>query len=96
VPSTRYDERSYAHAVRSAIIRANRTIRREAARAGTEPELLAHWTPNQLRHAAATEIRKRFGLESSRVVLGHSKANTTEIYAERDQALAVRAMEMIG
>lgn len=41
-----------------------------------------HWTPNQLRHDAGTEVRKHFGLEAAQVVLGHSNASTTEIYAE--------------
>ena len=42
------------------------------------------WTPNQLRHAAATEIRRAFGLEAAQVILGHSRADVTQIYAERD------------
>ena len=42
------------------------------------------WSPNQLRHTRGTEIRKQFGLEAAQVILGHSAANVTEIYAERD------------
>jgi integrase len=38
------------------------------------------FVPNQIRHTAATRIRRRFGLEAAQVVLGHSKANTTEIW----------------
>ncbi len=49
---------------------------------------------NQLRHAAATEIRKRHdGLEAAQVVLGHSKADVTQIYAERDHKLASRIIQ---
>lgn len=29
-------------------------------------------------------IRSKFGLEASQVILGHAKADTTQIYAERD------------
>lgn len=54
------------------------------------------WNPNQLRHAKGTEIRKRFGLEASRVSLGHTTAATTELYAERDLALAKRVARQIG
>ena len=54
------------------------------------------WAPNQLRHTAATELRRRFGLEVARVVLGHSEVDTTEIYAERDFAAARAAMREIG
>ena len=54
------------------------------------------WTPLQLRHTAATEIRARFGLEAAQVVLGHARADTTEIYAERDLAKARGVMAEIG
>ena len=54
------------------------------------------WSPNQLRHAAGTEIRRQFGLEAAQVVLGHAKADVTQVYAERDRALAVEVMETIG
>lgn len=54
------------------------------------------WSPNQLRHSAATSIRKSFGLEAAQHCLGHSDANTTAIYAERDAAVAVRIMSEIG
>jgi len=31
-----------------------------------------HWSPNQLRHACATRVRRRFGVEAARIMLGHS------------------------
>lgn len=54
------------------------------------------WHPHQLRHTAATELRKQFGLEAARVVLGHRSAAVTEIYAEIDQARAVEAIARVG
>lgn len=54
------------------------------------------WQPNQLRHLAATEIRKCFGLEAAQVALGHASANVTQIYAERDAEKAVAVMRQIG
>ncbi len=54
------------------------------------------WTPNQLRHAAATEIRRQFGLEAAQAVLGHRTADVTQIYAERDQRLAAAVAREIG
>jgi len=54
------------------------------------------WSPNQLRHAAASSVRRQFGLEAAQVVLGHSKADVTQVYAERDQALAAEVMGKIG
>jgi integrase len=54
------------------------------------------WAPNQLRHAAATELRKRFGLEAAQVVLGHSMADVTQIYAERDMGKATAVAREVG
>ena len=76
----RYKKGSYLQA----IIRACR-------RAG-----VPQWSPLQLRHTAATSIRSLYGLETAQVVLGHAKADTTEIYAERDLAKARAVMAEIG
>jgi integrase len=46
------------------------------------------WHPHQLRHSAATRIRKDLGLEAAQVMLGHARADVTEVYAERNQSLA--------
>lgn len=54
------------------------------------------WHPHQLRHTAATELRKEFGLEAARVVLGHRSSAVTEIYAEIDHAKAIEAMLKVG
>lgn len=55
-----------------------------------------HWHPNRLRHTAATLIRQEHGIETARVILGHSKLTTTEIYAEADRAKAAEVMAKIG
>lgn len=57
---------------------------------------IPRWSPNQLRHNAATRIRKAYGLDVAQVVLGHSKADVTQIYADIDREKAVRAMEAAG
>jgi len=54
------------------------------------------WHPHQLRHNAATYLRKQFGLEAARVVLGHRSAAVTEIYAEMDKMKAAEIMEKAG
>ncbi len=54
------------------------------------------WSPNQLRHSAATEIRKQFGLEAAQVVLGHSRADVTQVYAERDLQKGLEVAAKIG
>lgn len=54
------------------------------------------WSPNQLRHLHGTRVRQQFGLEGAQVVLGHSRADTTQIYAERDLGLAAKIQELVG
>lgn len=55
---------------------------------------IPQWSPNQLRHSRATEIRAARGLEGSQVILGHTNLETTQVYAESDSRLAVEiAME---
>jgi len=67
---------------------------------GLEAEIdrvrVPHWSPLQLRHAAATAIRARYGVEAAKVVLGHTKVETTQIYAERDLGKAQQIMAEIG
>ena len=92
-PADRYTTSSYGHAILRGVQRAN------VDRAGGDgPKLppLPAWRANQLRHAHGTEVRRRFGLEAAQVALGHARADVTEIYAERDGALATRVAAEIG
>lgn len=66
-------------------------IERASARAGVEK-----WTPNRLRHSFATEARRLFGLEAAQVLLGHSRADVTQVYAERDVAKGIEVARQIG
>lgn len=79
-PRDEYDADSY-----------RRAIARACKAAGVEA-----WAPNRLRHSAATEIRARFGLEAAQVILGHSRADVTQVYAERDLQKAVEVAAAIG
>jgi integrase len=54
------------------------------------------WSPNQLRHAGGTEVRKKFGLDAAQIALGHAKASTTEIYAKVDEEKAMQVAREIG
>jgi integrase len=79
-PSERYDSNNYARAIRYA-----------CRRAKIEP-----WSPNQLRHAAATHLRKLEGIEAASVILGHSQLSTTEIYAEKNFQAALSVAKRHG
>lgn len=60
-------------------------------RAGVQP-----WAPNRLRHSRATEVRSKYGLEGAQVSLGHSQADVTQVYAERDHKLAAQIAREVG
>jgi integrase len=79
-PRERFDRHSYG-----------RAVARACARAGVPP-----WHPHQLRHAAATAVRAKFGLEAAQVVLGHAKADVTQIYAARDLGKALEVAAAVG
>jgi integrase len=66
-------------------------VGRAAKKAGA-----GHFHPNQLRHTFATEVRKAHGLEAAQVLLGHSRADVTQVYAERDLNLAVAVAKKAG
>lgn len=66
-------------------------IGRACKRAGVPP-----WRPNQLRHTSGTRVRKELGLEAAQVWLGHSKADVTQIYAERNLGLARKVAARFG
>jgi integrase len=51
--------------------------------------------PNQLRHSRATELRP-YGLDVTKTVLGHSKVETSQVYAEKDMAAAMELVAKIG
>lgn len=79
-PGKMYSRSGYASAIAKACVKAG----------------IERWGPNRLRHTAATEIRAKFDLEAAQVVLGHSKADVTQIYAERDLKKALEVVREIG
>lgn len=68
-----------------------RAISRACEKAG-----VPSWHPHQLRHNAATMVRRLFGLDHARALLGHSTPVVTEIYAELDSKKAVEVVAAIG
>ena len=54
------------------------------------------WTPSQLRHNAATRIKKTFGRETARQLLGHGSVVTTNNYIEEEISEAIKAMKKTG
>ena len=71
------------------------TLRAAVARA-CDRAGVPHWHPNQLRHSAATTIRAMSDLEGAQAILGHSRPDTTTIYAERAIERGKAIMRAIG
>ncbi len=92
----KYDSISYNKAVGHALKAANKVITEKATAEGVEPKLIPHWTPYQLRHTAATKVRKEMGYECAGATLGHTNMSATAIYAERNQGLADEAAKRFG
>jgi integrase len=53
------------------------------------------WHPNQLRHLRATELRPH-GLDLTSTILGHSKVETSLVYAEKNLRAAIDATARLG
>jgi integrase len=79
-PGDHYGTRAYCHAVGRACEKAG----------------IPRWHPHQLRHSAATDLRKEFGLDLARIILGHSSLSVTESYAEVDREKAIAVMARVG
>jgi len=85
-PGKSWGRHEYSHAIARACLHAK----------------VDRWGPNRLRHAFATEVRRKFGLEATRAVLGHSVgARVTDRYsfdALEDEivAKAAPAVEALG
>jgi len=88
-----YDSVSYRKAVRYATTAARKVIRKNG---GDPDKELPYWTPYQLRHTAATKVRKEMGYECAGATLGHTNMSATAIYAERNQGLADEAAKRFG
>lgn len=103
-PGACWTVRTYYRAIVRAVELANRARacdtckkRRPAERCETcTAAALPHWHPHQLRHTKATQLRREFGLDAARVVLGHRSPSITEVYAELDVGKAVEVMEKLG
>jgi integrase len=90
VPGEMYSGRSYNEAIRNGILKANREVERSGGVG------IPRWNLRQLRHNAATRLRREFGLDVARAVLGHRYLVVAQVYGELDAATARDAMARIG
>ena len=94
-PGDCYSTASYARAIKRAIKLAFRPegMSGKEFKAWKAPQ---HWRPHQLRHNAATYLRKEFDIEAAQIILGHRSPTMTALYAELDATKAIDAMLKVG
>jgi len=101
-PGERYTSDSYRRAITRGIRQANARIAADLSRQGitdaeqVAPALVPHWHPHQLRHTFGTVVRREYGLEVARVMLGHRSVGVAEVYCERDLAVSARVAAEVG
>ncbi|MGD0089103.1 MAG: site-specific integrase [Planctomycetota bacterium] len=79
-PGDHYTQESYRRAIQRACKKAD----------------VSSWHPHQLRHNAATRLRAEFGLEVAQIMLGHARADVTQLYAEANRAKALDTAVKVG
>ena len=57
---------------------------------------IPQWTPRRLRHTSATLIRQEFGVEAAQAYLGQDTLSAAQIYAEKNEKLAIEIAKEIG
>ena len=95
-PRDRYSVDSYRRAIQRACDKAFPSPKGLGAVELKQWHKEHRWHPHQLRHSSGTKIRKELGLEAAQVWLGHSRADVTQIYAERNLDLARKIAERFG
>lgn len=95
-PADCYTTRSYSRAIADGCRKADRVAHQANPTVPADVVLVPHWHPHQLRHNAATNLRREFGLDVARVILGHRSPAVTEVYAEVDHQKAVEVIGRVG
>jgi site-specific recombinase XerD len=94
-PREHYTTCTYRRAIKRACNKAERKAHKDNPSLAADQRIVPVWTPNRLRHTRGTELR-RHGIDLAKTVLGHTKVETTEIYAEKDLAAAIELVAKIG
>ncbi|MHC4090541.1 MAG: tyrosine-type recombinase/integrase [Planctomycetota bacterium] len=105
-PAERYSRDSYRRAIDRAIRKAfphpELSAIPESRLTNEQREQLEQWWkanhfhPHQLRHAFATKVRRLYGLEAAKTLLGHTSIDAAAIYAEADRQRAAEIVQQIG
>ena len=80
-----YTPDSYRRAIEYGVTRSNR----ERTKGDAEAASISKWSPYQLRHSFATNMRRDYGVEAAQLGLGHARTNIVDVYAEKNLSLIV-------
>jgi integrase len=94
-PGDHYTNESYRRAISRACDAADQ-FAKGGLMIGNDERAIPSWHPHQLRHTAATELRKTHGLEAAQVILGHRTLTVTQVYAEKNVEAAMKIMTAVG
>ena len=95
-PKDRYTPDSYRRAIARACDLADRVAKKRKSLPQDSKRIIPRWHPHQLRHNYATRVRKEYGIETARILLGHRSIAVTEVYAEVDRTKARNIVAKIG
>jgi integrase len=87
-----YTPDSYRRAIKYGVVRSNR----ERTKADSEAVGIAKWSPYQLRHSFATNMRQYYPAEEARLGLGHARTNIVDVYAQKNLPLIVDIARISG
>lgn len=85
-----------ASTYRKAVVDGIKKLSRARRKENEDAEPAPHWHPHQLRHSRGTLLRKLYGVEASKVSLGHASLDATLIYAASDAELAIKIARETG
>ncbi len=95
-PKETYTTESYRRAIARGCDKADLEAKQAAGLPRDSERLVPRWHPHQLRHSFASRIRKEYGIEAARVLLGHRSMAVTEVYAEIDRSRVAEIVASAG
>ncbi len=95
-PQDRYTTDSYRRAITRGCDRADQAAKTAGDLPLDAERIVPRWHPHQLRHNFATRIRRQFGLDAARALLGHRSLAMADQYAELDRSLAAKVVAKVG
>ena len=95
-PRERYTADSLCRAIARACDVADEKAKEHKGLPLDSERIVPRWHPHQLRHNYATRIRKEFGVEAARILLGHRSTAVTELYAEVDRGRVRDIVARVG